>query len=225
MSEHVATSVVLKPPRAHRHREVAVVLALLVAATLVNLVLVPRTSLLNGAMLNVLAIVLISYVVSRIAAVVGAVAAVLCFNFFFVEPRYTLQVDAQENAVALVAMLGVAFVISHLAAVSRRETEIARLNERRARQLQELATELSGSSAAREACVLAQDYLSREFAGVCLVGAGTARWPELNSWYLPLKAESYLGGAAAFRTSSPTMRAALTTRTLSARWPARRYGE
>ena len=77
------------------------------------------TTLTSEAMVYVLAVVLASYAVSRTAAVVGAVGAVLCLNFFFIEPRYTLQVDARENATALVAMLAVALVISHLAAVSQ----------------------------------------------------------------------------------------------------------
>ena len=150
-------------------RDGAVALLLLTAATIANLLMDRHTTLTSEAMVYVLAIVLASYAVSRTAAVLAALAAVVCLNFFFIEPRYTLQVDAQENATALMAMLGVALVISHLAAISRRETESARLNERRARQLQELATALSGSSLPGEVHVLAQQSLARAFAGPCVV--------------------------------------------------------
>ncbi|HSW17312.1 MAG TPA: ATP-binding protein [Ramlibacter sp.] len=226
MSTDAELPALLEPPPARPRRDAAVTLGLLAAATVVNLLLERHVT--SQAMVYVLAIVLASYAVSRTAAVLGAMAAVVCLNFFFIEPRYSLQVDAQENATALLAMLGVAMVISHLAAVSRRETEAARLNERRARQLQALATELASASLPSEVHVLAQRYLGRAFQGPCVValtaregelhppqdqqalqdgmlacireasvlGPGTGRWPGLNAWYLPLKSERYIGGAA-----------------------------
>jgi two-component system sensor histidine kinase KdpD len=209
-------------------RDAAVAFALLAVTTLINMVLERHSSLTSEAMVYVLAVVIASYTVSRVAAVLCAMSAVVCLNFFFIEPRYTLLVDAQENVTALLAMLGVALVISHLAAVSRRQTDAARLNERKARQLQELATELAGCSVPWEGHALAQRYLGRAFPGPCvlaLVGAdgelhlpqghdklpdgmlacireaavlgpGTGRWPGLNAWYLPLKSERHVGGAA-----------------------------
>ncbi len=209
-------------------RDILLVTALIAAATLVNLLLDNHASLTSEAMLYVLAVVLASYTVSRKAAVLSAFAAILCLNFLFIEPRFTLHVAAQENATALMAMLGVALVISHLAAVSRRETQAAKLNERRARQLQELATELASASTPSEVQEAAHRYLRGAFSGSCLValvgdggtllvpdgqeefrdgllaciheaaplGPGTGRWPDLTAWYLPLKAESHVGGSA-----------------------------
>jgi Osmosensitive K+ channel histidine kinase len=179
-------------------------------------------------MVYVLVVVVASYTVSRFAAVFTALAAVGLLNFFFITPRFTLQVDAQENVTALLAMLGVALVISHLAAVSRRETEAARLNERRARELQELAGKLADCATPTDAHVLGQRFLNHAFQGPCAValvgangelripkeraelrdgmlaclregavlGPGTGRWPGLNAWYLPLKSERHIGGAA-----------------------------
>jgi two-component system sensor histidine kinase KdpD len=231
MSIDADPPVLLEPPSARPRRDGAITLGLLAAATVINLLLDPHISLTSEAMVYVLALVLASYAVSRTAAVLGALAAVVCLNFFFIEPRHTLQVDAQENATALLAMLGVALVISHLAIVSRRETESARLNERRARQLQELATELAGSSLPGEVHALAQRCFGAAFGGPCFValmapdgelhmaegqselrdgmlacireasvlGPGTGRWPGLNAWYLPLKSERHIGGAACIR--------------------------
>ena len=53
-------------------------------------------------------------------------------------------------------MLAVALVISHLAAALRRETEVAQLNEGRARQLQELATALASATRSEEVSHQAQ---------------------------------------------------------------------
>jgi len=209
-------------------REAAIALGLLAAATLANLVLDPHASLAGAAMVYVLAVVVASYTVSRTGAVFTAIAAVFALNFFFIAPRYTLQVDAQENVLALTAMLGVALVISHLAAVSRRQTRVARLNEARARELQALAGELAASGAPGEVQVLARAALSVAFQAPCEValvdadgalalapaqerwrdgllacireaaplGPGTGRWPGLNAWYLPLRSDGHVGGAA-----------------------------
>ncbi|QJW83295.1 DUF4118 domain-containing protein [Ramlibacter terrae] len=87
--------------------------ALLAAATLANLLLDPHAPLASHAMVYVLAVAVASYTVSRTGAVITAIAAVLALNFFFMAPRYTLQVDAQENVATPAAMLGVALAISH----------------------------------------------------------------------------------------------------------------
>lgn len=154
---------------ARPRRDAAVVLALLAGATAINFAVDEHATLTSQAMVYVLAVVVASYTVSRIAAVAGAVSAVLLLNYFFIEPRHTLQVDAQENVTALLAMLGVALVISHLAAVSRREAEAAQVNARRARQLQDLATELAGALTASDVQILTQRFLRRAFPKPCHV--------------------------------------------------------
>ena len=216
-------------------RDLWIALTLLAAATLAGFLLDPFVTVTSQATLYVLAVAVASYTVSRTGAVISAVLAVTLLNFFFIPPRYTFQVDAQENMAALVAMLGVALVISHLGTALRRETNTARLNEQRARQLQELAGELANCAQPAEVHGLAQRLLSRAFAGPCMVaifapegelslpqdsgstfrdgmgacireaatlGPGTGRWPGLNAWYLPLKSERHIGGAACVQNVS-----------------------
>jgi len=234
MSPDLDRPVLLAQPPSRPRREGALSLALLATATAIALVADPYASLTSQAMLYVLAVVIASYAVSRTAAVLTAVGAVVLLNFFFITPRYTLRVDAQENVTALLAMLGLALVISHLVAVSRRETEAARLNERRARQLQELAGDLAAAATPQAALLLAQRDLRAAFAGASLVvplgadgllqlpdgndalrdgllacireaaplGPDTGRWPGLNAWFLPLKAQRHIGGAACIQDVS-----------------------
>ena len=228
MTPQIPLPTVLAPPRSRPRRDAAIVFALLAAATVLGFSVNQHASLTMLAMAYVLAVVIASYTVSRVAAAISAVGAVVLLNFFFIPPRHTFRVDAQENAVALFAMLGVALVISHLAAVSRRETEAATLNERRARQLQELASELALCAHPAEVQALGQKFLAHAFPGPCVVasldingelalpaehaalrdgmrasirdaatlGPGTGRWPGLNAWYLPLKSQRHIGGAA-----------------------------
>lgn len=147
----------------------AVVVGLLAAATLAGLVLDGRVSLTSQAMLYVLAVVMASYRLAWVPSFFCAFAAALLLNFFFIPPRFTLQVEARENLIALATMLAVALVISHLGTALRRETQAARLNERRARELQELATELAGAQHPKDVASLGLAALQRSFEGPCVV--------------------------------------------------------
>lgn len=150
-------------------RDTLVVLALLAAATLVGFLLDRYSSLTSQAMLYVLAVVVASYTVGLSASLLCAAAAVTLLNFFFVPPRFTFQVDAQENVAALITLLSVAVVVSQLGSALRRQTAAALRNERRARQLQELATELAGASLPAEIHLLGQRFLNRALPGPCLL--------------------------------------------------------
>lgn len=110
-------------------RNWSVVVLLLMAATACGFLLEHHVSLTSQSMVYVLAVVIASYTLGWIESVVCAVGAVTAFNFFFVPPRWTFQVDSQEHLISLFTMLLVALVISHLAYSLRRETEIAQLNE------------------------------------------------------------------------------------------------
>lgn len=147
---------------------------LLAAATSVDYVLDSHVSLTSLAMVYVLAVVIASYSLGWIESAICAVGAVTALNFFFVSPRWTFVVDTRENFIALATMLAVALVISRLASGLRRETEAARLNERRARQLQVLATKLAGVRSPEEVLALGRVALSAAFAGPCSLALADA---------------------------------------------------
>lgn len=152
-----------------------VVAFLLAAATACGLLLDRHVSLISQAMIYVLAVVLASYKLDWIASAVCAVGAVTALNFFFVPPRWTFEVESQEHFIALVTMLVVALVISRLATGVRRETEVARRNEQRARQLQGLASELSATTTAPAVMTLGQAALGAAFAGPCALALADAQ--------------------------------------------------
>ncbi|BCO25882.1 sensor protein KdpD [Rhodoferax lithotrophicus] len=146
-----------------------VVALLWVVATATGLLLERHVSLTSQAMIYVLAVVIASYTLGWIESVVCAVGAVVAFNFFFVPPRWTFEVDSREHLITLFTMLLVALTISHLAASLRRETDMARLNARRARQLQELASGLSGLTLAQDMADMGRAALDEAFEGPNLV--------------------------------------------------------
>lgn len=164
-------------PSAPSARSWLIVAGLLLAATLAGLLLDRYVSLTSLAMLYVLTVVVAAYRLGWIESSVCAAGAVTALNFFFVPPRWTFEVDTRENLIALVTLLVVALVVSRLATGLRRETELARLNESRARQLQALATELADASVDTQVITAGRAALAAAFAGPCALaladGAGT----------------------------------------------------
>lgn len=143
------------------------VAGLLALATVLSWLLEPHVSLTSQAMIYVLAVVIASYRLAWLESVVCAMGAVTALNFFFVPPRWTFEVESREHLISLAVMLVLALVISRLATGLRRETEIARLNEQRARQLQTLASELAAVQAPQDVCQLGLAALDAAFAGPC----------------------------------------------------------
>jgi two-component system sensor histidine kinase KdpD len=90
-----------------------IVAMLLIGATAGGFLLDHHISLTSQAMVYVLAVVITSYRLRWLQSVVCAVSAVTAFNFFFVPPRWTLDVDGREHLITLFTMLLLALVISH----------------------------------------------------------------------------------------------------------------
>lgn len=152
-------------PAARSLRSWATVVLLLVTATLCSALLDAYVSLTSQAMLYVLVIVIAAYRLDWVPSAVCAVGAVTALNFFFVPPRFTFEVESREHLIALVVMLIVALVISHLATGLRRESRHAALSERRARQLQALASDLANSTDTEAMLALGQRALDAAFDG------------------------------------------------------------
>lgn len=150
-------------------RSWTIVALLLGCATAGGFLLDHHVSLTSQAMVYVLAVVVASYSLRWQQSVGCAIGAVTAFNFFFVPPRWTFEVDNQEHLIALFTMLLVALVISHLAERLRRETEMAKLNFQRASQLQELASNLSVVTTPGEVVSLGQIALESAFEGPCVL--------------------------------------------------------
>ncbi len=150
----------------------AIAAAGVLAATVLCALLDRQISLMSQAMIYLIAVVAASYVLPRLASVGCAIGAVVALNFFFVPPRFTLQVEHREHLIALVAMLAVALLVSYLSTGLKRESILARGSEERAGQLRGLAIELAAANSEDEAIDLGRSALLRHFpAPVVLVPA------------------------------------------------------
>jgi two-component system sensor histidine kinase KdpD len=100
-----------------------------------------RSSLaLDGqVLLYLLAVVIVALVGGVVPALVSAVAATMAINYYFVEPRYTLDVAHTDQAVALGVFLAVAGVVSGAVELASRRARAAREAAREAETLSGLA--------------------------------------------------------------------------------------
>jgi two-component system sensor histidine kinase KdpD len=78
-------------------------------------------------------------------ALYACVASALAFNFFFLEPRYTLTIRDPESVVALVVFLIVAVTASNLAARLHRQAAAARQRARMTDELYQFSRKLAGT--------------------------------------------------------------------------------
>ncbi|SEA58055.1 sensor histidine kinase [Acidovorax soli] len=85
-----------------------------------------RLDLANLSMLLVLASALSALWLPSWASLAASAVAVMAFNWFFVPPRLTFSVDLRQNALLLVALLLVNWIIAGLVIRQRRLAEAAR---------------------------------------------------------------------------------------------------
>jgi len=74
------------------------------------------------ALALLLSVLFVSTVSGRGPGIVASVLGMLCFNFFFLPPLYTLTIADPRNWVALTAFIIVASVVGHLSVMAKRRT-------------------------------------------------------------------------------------------------------
>lgn len=99
----------------------------------------------NIAMLFLLTVLLVGVRFGRGPSVMATCVGVLCFDFFFVPPRFSFAVSDFQYLVTFVVMLAVGLITGHLTAGLRFQARVAAQREARARALYEFARELSGA--------------------------------------------------------------------------------
>jgi two-component system sensor histidine kinase KdpD len=117
-------------------------LGLVAAATAAALGMEQVAPIPNLSLVFVLPVVIAAVTFGLRPGLAAAAAGMLAFNFFLLEPRYTLAVAEPANVWALALLAVVAVIASGVAAEARRRTVQARAAARRAQTLQGLARRL-----------------------------------------------------------------------------------
>lgn len=108
--------------------------------------LYPQLDLANLAMLLILASALASLWIPAWVSMSSSAVAVMAFNWFFVPPRFTFTVDLHQNALLLVALLIVNWIIAGLVVRQRQLTEAAQTVAHREARLRQWGDTLRDAS-------------------------------------------------------------------------------
>ena len=96
--------------------------------------------------------------------VIGAVASVLIFNYFFTVPVHTFAIMNPDDVVLMIFFLIVSFISSAMTARFRRQVAIAEENERTARRMSELSERFINVTGTEQIINLGLSYI-RESTG------------------------------------------------------------
>lgn len=127
-------------------------LVALLGTAAVTVLFVPFREQINStttALAYLLVVLFIALFWGRGPALVASVVGVLCFNFFFLPPFYTLDIAHPENWIALFAFFTTALAVGQLSAREKRRAEEAERGEREIERLyKELQTAFERASQA-----------------------------------------------------------------------------
>jgi len=140
------------------------------AATAVAALLLQVFDPANVVMLFLLTVVLVALRLGRGPGVWAAMLAVLCFDFFFVQPVLSFTVNDTQYFFTFALMLGIALITGQLTARLRHEARTAAARERRATSLALLARDLSAALTVEQLGAVAL----RTFSGVFEARVGLA---------------------------------------------------
>ena len=147
-------------PRAVRWHSYGIALAISTATAAAAFAVFDYLDLANTVMLFLLAVVVTAATQGRGPAIVSAIVNVLAFDVLFVPPRYSFAVTDVRYLFTFAVMLVVGLVVAHLTASLRYQARVAGHREDRARQLFEMARELSGALAVDQVAEIGARYVA-----------------------------------------------------------------
>jgi two-component system sensor histidine kinase KdpD len=147
----------------------------------------------NLIMVYLLGVLAVALRAGRGPSALAAVLSVLCFNFFFVEPRLTFAVTDTRYLITFSVMLIVGFVVGTLTVRFRQQAEVARARERRTAALYALSRELAGARGLENLLGAAVSHLNEVFGSQVVVLLPTASgrlqpWGQVTGWSRILEA-------------------------------------
>jgi two-component system sensor histidine kinase KdpD len=128
----------------------AVVMGSALLATGIGFALFQEFGVVNVAMMFLLFVAISATKCSRTESIIAATINVLCFNFFFIEPRFTFAVSDVRYLLAFGVMLTVGLVVSTLTHRLRAQLRASSDRERRTAALYALSTQLAKGRGKRD---------------------------------------------------------------------------
>jgi two-component system, OmpR family, sensor histidine kinase KdpD len=154
---------VLVQPRLMRLSGYEMALIYFIIATGFAFLMYPYFDLPNLIMVYLVAVMVTALYCGRGPAILNSILCVLTFDFCFVPPRWSFNVEEAKYLVTFAVMFLTALVISHLAALIRRQAEASRLQERQTATMYALNRQLSGTRGIENILQVAVNYLFNIF--------------------------------------------------------------
>jgi K+-sensing histidine kinase KdpD len=158
-----------RPERLHPAAAYALSFAMVAAATLAAVLVDQVQTVPNLSLIFVLPVVIAAVSFGWGPSLAAAVAGALAYNFFLIEPLYTLRVADPANIWALFLLLITAAIVSAVAAQSRRRALEAWSAADQATALQALARSLVGANGGNDAAKASVEALARLFQAPAVV--------------------------------------------------------
>lgn len=143
--------------------------AAVVVATLIGRAMFPRFERADIVMVYLLAVVLVSFRLSRGPSTLAALLSIAAFDFFFVPPYLTFAVGDLNHFITFATMLLVALVVSGLAHRVRGQAESARDREGRTASLYAASRDFAGTTGLGPIALAASRHAHDTFGGDALV--------------------------------------------------------
>jgi two-component system sensor histidine kinase KdpD len=140
-----------------------IALALIAFATLLNFILFPYLSASNLIMMYLVAVTIVALYGKLGPSILASFLSVICYDFFFIPPFYSLYVAHVQYSFTLLVMLLVSQVISNLTIFNRHQAEIARLAEYHTAALYTLSRQLAHTRGVDKLLDIAVNYLGEVF--------------------------------------------------------------
>jgi two-component system sensor histidine kinase KdpD len=142
----------------------------------------------------IVAVVLVAANTRMAAAVLAAVLCFVSYDFFFIEPRYTLAIGARQGVATVFLFLAAALIAGRLASRLRAQVLALRAAHAYATALETLGRELAGAADAAQVMDAGQRALAHATrADVQMIASGADAAPPVapdtvanDSWRLPL---------------------------------------
>lgn len=164
-----------RPPEVLTHRPLAawqrhlLAIAACAATTAIATPFLGMLDLANIVMLFLLTVLLVAVSLGQGPAVLASILSVLCFDVFFVPPRFSLTVDNLQYVVTFAVMLATGLVTGQLAARLKQKAVEAEMRERRTQALYELARQLAGALTVEQAVEMTGSFVQQQLPALARV--------------------------------------------------------
>ncbi|WP_031374232.1 sensor histidine kinase [Lysobacter antibioticus] len=126
------------------------------------------------SLIFIVAVVVVAARTRMTAAVIASVLCFLAYNFFFIEPRFTLLIGARQGVATVLLFLAAALVAGRLASKLRMQVLALRASNAHATELQTLGRELATAADAGQVVRAGRDALRRSLGVEAFIYIGTA---------------------------------------------------